>query len=142
MHCLSRNFNSTSVGTNLPSPFDIDDLIQGSLSYDRFRQRLEFGPHAIVHSAIGGTGGDMNTMASPNDPIFWLVHSYIDRLWFLWQKKQQRLVESGLSGIGPNDFGGRDQNGNQAQESTILNPFNIPVSQIFDEKLLCYTYSS
>lgn len=27
----------------------------------------------------------MNSMASPLDPIFWLHHSFVDRIWFEWQ---------------------------------------------------------
>ena len=41
------------------------------------------GPaHNTGHNYIGG---HMSTGASPNDPIFWLHHCYIDRLWAHWQ---------------------------------------------------------
>ncbi len=43
---------------------------------------LEFTPHNDVHSAIGGFMGDPNTAAL--DPIFWLHHANIDRLWSVW----------------------------------------------------------
>jgi hypothetical protein len=43
---------------------------------------LEFTPHNIVHSLIGGFMGDPNRAAL--DPIFWLHHSNIDRLWAVW----------------------------------------------------------
>ena len=46
---------------------------------------LEFTPHNIVHSLIGGWMGDPDTAAS--DPIFWLHHCNIDRLWEVWLKK-------------------------------------------------------
>lgn len=46
---------------------------------------LEQQPHNVVHGAIGGDGG---LMAYPNtaaqDPIFWLHHANIDRLWASW----------------------------------------------------------
>jgi len=38
--------------------------------------------HNAVHSAIGGT---MGTSTSPSDPIFWLHHGFIDKLWNDWQ---------------------------------------------------------
>lgn len=44
--------------------------------------RIESQPHNIVHSTIGGWMGDPNTAAQ--DPIFWLHHSNIDRLWEKW----------------------------------------------------------
>ncbi|KGG51785.1 hypothetical protein DI09_27p240 [Mitosporidium daphniae] len=52
-----------------------------SLTYDRFRALIELAPHNIVHVAIGGSEGDMSFMSSPNDPIFWLHHTFIDKLW-------------------------------------------------------------
>lgn len=43
---------------------------------------LENDPHNIVHSIIGGLMGDPRTAAF--DPIFWLHHANIDRLWETW----------------------------------------------------------
>lgn len=42
---------------------------------------LEGTPHNRVHSLIGG---DMVTLFSPRDPIFWLHHCNIDRIWASW----------------------------------------------------------
>jgi len=47
--------------------------------------QLEAQPHGPVHVQVGGSGGlmtDPNTAAS--DPIFWLHHANIDRLWEVW----------------------------------------------------------
>jgi len=43
---------------------------------------LEHGPHDLVHSTIGGWMGDPDLAA--RDPIFWLHHCNIDRLWNAW----------------------------------------------------------
>jgi hypothetical protein len=47
--------------------------------------RLESQPHDVIHVALGGNNG---WMADPNfaarDPIFWLHHANIDRLWNKW----------------------------------------------------------
>jgi hypothetical protein len=43
---------------------------------------LEFTPHNIVHSLIGGWMGNPNQAAL--DPIFWLHHANVDRLWSAW----------------------------------------------------------
>ncbi len=47
--------------------------------------RIEQTPHNVVHSLVGGAGG---WMADPNeaakDPIFWLHHANIDRIWAVW----------------------------------------------------------
>lgn len=44
--------------------------------------QLEMTPHNVVHDTIGGLMGDPDTAAQ--DPIFWLHHANIDRLWWLW----------------------------------------------------------
>jgi tyrosinase len=59
---------------------------------------LEGFPHNKVHNYIGGMGpldpgpyGNMTNFLSPVDPIFFLHHSNIDRLWDVWTRKQKRL---------------------------------------------------
>jgi tyrosinase len=46
---------------------------------------LELTPHNNIHNRVGGSSG---YMADPDfaalDPIFWLHHSNIDRLWEVW----------------------------------------------------------
>jgi tyrosinase len=46
--------------------------------------RLEQTPHNDIHVMIGGLMLDPDQAAG--DPIFWLHHCNIDRLWWLWQK--------------------------------------------------------
>ncbi len=62
---------------------------------------LESLPHNVIHSAIGGVapGGnpndwrDLGLMSMPItaalDPIFWLHHANIDRLWNVWLRDEQ-----------------------------------------------------
>jgi tyrosinase len=59
---------------------------------------LEGLPHNKVHNYIGGVGpidpgpyGYMTNFLSPLDPIFFLHHANIDRLWDVWTRKQKRL---------------------------------------------------
>jgi tyrosinase len=51
-----------------------------------FRMQLEVNLHNLVHRWVGGA---MVAMASPNDPVFWLHHSNIDRLWSNWIRSHQ-----------------------------------------------------
>lgn len=39
--------------------------------------------HAAAHGAVGGT---MGSYSSPNDPVFFLHHAQVDRLWAQWQE--------------------------------------------------------
>ncbi|KAF7514939.1 hypothetical protein G7054_g14876 [Neopestalotiopsis clavispora] len=58
-----------------------------------FQDRLQgdfdigfYGLHSAGHYTIGGDpGGDF--FNSPNDPMFWLHHSQIDRTWWIWQNQ-------------------------------------------------------
>ncbi|MBK4734962.1 tyrosinase family protein [Noviherbaspirillum pedocola] len=47
-----------------------------------FEPQLESAPHNPVHNLIGGYMANINT--SPMDPIFYLHHCNIDRLWHAW----------------------------------------------------------
>ncbi len=46
---------------------------------------LENTPHNYIHNFVGGTTGNMaNPSLAGRDPIFWLHHANIDRLWARW----------------------------------------------------------
>ena len=63
-----------------------------------FREGAEVDLHNRVHRWVGGfwtAGGDvasgtMMQMTSPNDPVFWLHHCNLDRLWSSWQALHPR----------------------------------------------------
>jgi tyrosinase len=51
---------------------------------------LEGTPHGTVHGGVGGRAGWMsNILAAAKDPIFWLHHCNIDRIWSEWTAKGQ-----------------------------------------------------
>jgi tyrosinase len=46
---------------------------------------VEGTPHGTVHNGVGGEEGWMsNVLIAAKDPIFWLHHCNIDRLWVEW----------------------------------------------------------
>ncbi|HEY0677475.1 MAG TPA: tyrosinase family protein [Chitinophagaceae bacterium] len=57
--------------------------IDGTIGYTTLRARSE-DLHNLVHR---WTGGNMLRMTSPNDPVFFMHHAQIDRMWSIWQKK-------------------------------------------------------
>jgi tyrosinase len=82
---------------SLPTPAQVTDATNNSrydaapwdASVSTFRNRVEgwsAGPrlHNLVHRWVGG---DMLAGTSPNDPVFWLNHANVDRLWWLWQQR-------------------------------------------------------
>jgi tyrosinase len=59
---------------------------------------LEGFPHNLVHNCVGGAGpldpgpyGNMTNFLSPVDPVFFLHHANMDRLWDVWTRKQKSL---------------------------------------------------
>lgn len=68
-----------------------------------FSLSLENGPHAEVHLFVGG---NMATMASPDDPLFWMHHAFVDLLWQLSNRTLENVsvidtVMPGTPGVTP-----------------------------------------
>ena len=58
-------------------------------TFTSFSDTLENGPHGEIHMEVGVVGGVREAMAritvSPADPLFWLHHAQVDRIWAQWQ---------------------------------------------------------
>lgn len=87
-------------------------VVDGCLAknnYLDFWNCVERGPHGAGHGAVGA---DMvNPVSSPGDPVFYLHHTWLDRIWAKWQAQnpEVRLKEIG---------------GNNKPNTT--NPFALP----------------
>ncbi len=73
----------------------------GSTPSDNHHQRaiqdtLEAGPHNNIHNAVGYGPGFMSELMAPVDPIFWLHHANVDRLWDLWTRRERQAGRTGL----------------------------------------------
>lgn len=91
--------NETDRGIVLPS---LDDIIE-ELDKDSFAtfRALESGSHTPGHR---WTGGDMASGTSPIDPLFYLHHCNLDRLWAIWQLNNPDVLQyEHLTNIGLND---------------------------------------
>ncbi|ORY04611.1 Di-copper centre-containing protein, partial [Basidiobolus meristosporus CBS 931.73] len=77
-HCLRRQFNGGDKILAIYSSESVSNMINTIEDYDKFRDTIENGPHAAVHRGIGG---DMAVLISPNDPIFFLHHAFVDNIW-------------------------------------------------------------
>ncbi|GAB5400835.1 MAG: hypothetical protein Aureis2KO_24200 [Aureisphaera sp.] len=73
--------SSGTGGNVLPSLGDIVDELKET-NYFEYR-KMETGSHPPGHTWIGGT---MATGNSPLDPLFFLHHCNLDRLWAVWQQ--------------------------------------------------------
>ena len=102
---LTRNFGRPSSPVTLPGKDDVSRALKdpvydaepwNSVSTSGFRNRIEgwgirgsrgVSNHNQVHRWVGGL---MAGAASPNDPVFWLHHAFMDLLWTRWQKAHPR----------------------------------------------------
>lgn len=97
--------------------------------------------HNIVHVYVGGIwessdgnvyAGSMCQATSPNDPVFWIHHANIDRIWSGWMQRHGKTYVSGgemMSGL--ND---------------VLMPFDMRMdglntpAAVLDEAVMGYRY--
>ncbi|KAK4448376.1 hypothetical protein QBC34DRAFT_352975 [Podospora aff. communis PSN243] len=97
-HCLQRWWEARYEGPDSPEPIAemkgdyyspaVMAQVNAENVFSEFSNRLENEPHAAVHLGVGGVAGDMGPQSSsPNDPLFFLHHTQVDRLWWLWQQK-------------------------------------------------------
>lgn len=146
-HCLNRGFND-GIGVNaglyeggLYSPEKISGIIETSGSFSTFATALENGPHGAIHSAVGG---DLFPSTSPNDPLFFLHHVQIDRLWWLWQQADpasRTLDFSGRRNLPSGEVDTRPASLNDTLPTRGL-AVDIPIQQVMSTTtdLLYYKY--
>ncbi|KAK3644027.1 hypothetical protein LTR56_009879 [Elasticomyces elasticus] len=140
-HCLSRGFRDLDgklghIDGHDISPESIEEVLSLT-DYESFVTLME----SRVHDAIPfGIGGDFETFTAPHDPLFFLHHTQLDRLWWLWQ---QRQPDKGLSA-----YGGHKQRHSMEMASMeddiimqALAP-SVKVAEVMDVEgqLLCYRY--
>jgi hypothetical protein len=72
-----------AAGGSLPTQAAVDNMVNNDASYTSFTQDIEFDAHNQVHNWCNGTISSPPT--APKDPIFWLLHANVDRMWDQWQ---------------------------------------------------------
>ncbi|KAI8289636.1 Tyrosinase ustQ [Colletotrichum sp. SAR11_57] len=92
--CLSRLFKQNQYEQTAQK---IIDACLALDNYVDFNNCLGASPHTGGHYAIGGTMDDPSL--SPGDPLFFLHHTNLDRIWWQWQAQN----ESRLTDIGGNN---------------------------------------
>jgi tyrosinase len=109
----------------LPAYPDDNDSVQG------FCSDLDNGLHGQVHVLVGNGLGMGSVPWAANDPIFWLHHCNIDRMWSSW---------NALGGKNPNDASFLSQPfvfaGPKGQRA------DLKVGDILDTAVLGYKYDS
>jgi len=79
-HCLSR-----AVDESLTAQCN-QNFVNYCNSFNNFNDMAacnEQGPHAYGHNGIGSVMSDV--YSSPGDPVFFMHHLFVDRMWYRWQ---------------------------------------------------------
>jgi hypothetical protein len=105
--------------TKMPEPEELTAAMKKA-KFPVFQSRLET-VHNYVHAAVGG---QMKTASSPHDPIFFLHHANIDRIWSRWQGEHK---------------GARPPNGGEQLQPRPM--FGVKVSEVLSLKRLKYRYA-
>jgi hypothetical protein len=80
---------------DLPSQVTVDNLVNNAATFTTFANGVENDAHNSVHNWCNGTITD--PMTATLDPIFWLLHANVDRIWDRWQSRHSGLPD--LSGV-------------------------------------------
>lgn len=79
---------AAAASGSLPTLDDVINELQAA-TYTDFRA-MEFGSHVPGHTWTGGT---MESTSSPLDPLFYLHHCNVDRLWAIWQRNHAGVTQ-------------------------------------------------
>ncbi|TCK22796.1 tyrosinase family protein [Pseudonocardia endophytica] len=83
---------ATTLALGGPAPgafFDNGGVTTQQADTLRGFRRMEGDPHGAAHSSFDGWLSATNT--APRDPMFFLLHSNVDRLWARWQRLNDRF---------------------------------------------------
>ena len=77
-----------NVVTSNPSVLNEAGTLGLGAAYAAFRS-MEGNPHGSTHTSFGGSISSVPTAA--RDPLFFLLHCNVDRLWAKWQRQNARF---------------------------------------------------
>ncbi|RDI82366.1 hypothetical protein Vi05172_g7687 [Venturia inaequalis] len=83
-YCFARKWNETK-GLDYSARSHVDACYAfGGDEFESFYGCMAYYPHIGGHQATGGVMTDVDS--SPGDPLFYLHHTYLDRLWWQWEQ--------------------------------------------------------
>ena len=148
---LTRDLGRPDRPIDLPTKEDLDDALamepydtapwDSDPDTEGFRNTIEgwtvseeLGGH--LHNRVHQwVGGHMIGGTSPNDPVFWLHHAFIDLISVRWQRQHPR---SGYLPDQPLDDDDREH-GRVLSLNEPMPPFNVKPSSVLDHRKF-YTY--
>jgi tyrosinase len=160
-HCISRGFiHHETQELGKLSGWHLRPEAMGELARAPDYQAFEEVVEGLAHNALHwGIRGDFGSWAAANDPIFFLHHAQLDRLWWTWQQEdpKARLMEYEGKAFNVSSERARLHDGlgfGGLKELAGLGKGNVSVASVMDaaggcgcgddgdedEGLLCYRY--
>jgi tyrosinase len=155
-HCLRRlwkyGFSSPLIAADEAVVPNVDEMMGNATTlapdYDAFRHWLE-PHHGTIHQGVGGFKGDFQgdmtaVENSPNEPVFWLHHAMVDRMWYIFQQQSEEAKKA-YGGM-PNELATLPKDNflwtEGAHLTDLMPPYNDPVESAMyaDADGYCYTY--
>lgn len=124
VHTPTRTINvvrSPGPGSWLASIASGTPAAMAKTTYGEFSGLIN-GIHGSVHIWVGGTMSDASV--SPADPVFWMHHANLDRLWWVWYNSPQ----------------GNHQNPPLSGADALMDPWTYTEADVRNIATLHYTY--
>jgi tyrosinase len=133
------NFTAmTDLLTSYDNVYDFQTYMQG------YPGSSSIGVHGGGHYTIAGNPG-ADVFSSPGDPAFYLHHSMIDQMWWIWQNLDLANRQNAISGTGT--FLNAPASANTTLDTVIDIGNAVPGASIAMSELMstiagpfCYTY--
>lgn len=148
--CLKRDLSAYTASGWL----NTDNLVNlttgdAAASIETFQNELQgrfsqgfLGLHGAGHFSVGGDAGDL--YSSPVDPVFWLHHTMLDQVWWIWQALHSDQAETVAGTI---TIRNNPPSRNATLEDELYlgqsNAATRPIKELLDslgESPLCYIY--
>jgi tyrosinase len=114
----AETFRSPAPSSALKSLRTLVEKADKSKTYDRFCPQVE-QPHNGLHGWVGGCMGQVPYAAF--DPVFWVHHCFIEKLFCDWQDRYGASIPTSIAG-------------------QTLAPFSTTTNAVWDYKSLGYRY--
>ncbi|KAK3322910.1 hypothetical protein B0H66DRAFT_574901 [Apodospora peruviana] len=114
--CVNRRITdmfSSQTGTSY-----VTAAISGK-TYQQALDAIYSGPHLLGHMALSMMNGD--SITSSGDPLFFMHHGFVDKMWWQWQSKDPETRLKDISGLNAQDpaVGFSEFPGGMEQESSL-----------------------
>lgn len=110
---IRRPLFNTTTGSALGVLTEAQTIALGN-QYVLF-QEMEGNPHGLAHTSFGGAISSIPTAA--RDPLFFLLHANVDRLWAKWQRRFNRFDPSQAASFDRNTAGGGNPIGHNLSDT-------------------------